>query len=207
MNYNVNQGDSISSIAFAYGFNWQTIWNHPSNAALKSQRQDPDVLYPGDVVYIPDKTPRIEERPVDAKHTFVKLSTPDRLILRLLRNFEPRANEAYTLVIDGTSINGTTDGDGMVNQPLNPGAQKAQLILDGGNEVHQLALRHIDPVDTISGAQGRLANLGFYSGEITGQMDDATTSAIVSFQTAYQLPQTGDMDAATQSRLESEYGC
>jgi hypothetical protein len=205
--YQVNQGDSLSSIAFAFGFNWQTIWNHPNNAALKSQRKDANVLYPGDVVYIPDKDPRMENCAVDATHKFVRKATPDRLRIRLLRDFQPRANEPYTLVVDGKTINGTTDGDGMVDQPLSPGAQQAKLILDGGKEVHDLAMRQIDPIDTISGMQGRLRNLGLLSGDITGEMDDNTTSALMAFQASRGLPQTGETDAGTLSQLQSKYGC
>ena len=55
-NYTVKQGDHLSSIANAFKFStYQTIWDHPHNAALKAQRVNPNVLYPGDVLYIPDK--------------------------------------------------------------------------------------------------------------------------------------------------------
>jgi N-acetylmuramoyl-L-alanine amidase len=54
-NHNVVQGDCVLSIAEQYGFFWETVWNHPSNAELKKKREDPAILYPGDVVFVPEK--------------------------------------------------------------------------------------------------------------------------------------------------------
>ena len=48
-------GDCILSIAEENGFQWKTIWNHAANSKLKADRGDPNVLFPGDVVFVPDK--------------------------------------------------------------------------------------------------------------------------------------------------------
>src|ERR1022692_1174838 len=141
--YSVQQGDSLSSIAFGFGMNWQTLWNHPDNAALKSRRKDPNVIYPGDVVCIPEKSPRIESCSTDAKHKFVRKATPDKLKIRLLKDFEPRANTAYTLVVDGVTKGGSTDGAGQIEEWISPGAKEGKLILDGGKEEYPLNLGHI----------------------------------------------------------------
>lgn len=205
--YTVKQGDSLTSIAFELGLNWETIWNHSQNGQLKNDRQDPHVIYPGDVLYIPDKTPRIEPRATDAKHSFTRVGVPDKLQIRLLKDFEPRANVPYTLTIDGKSINGTTDGDGWVREFISPGAKQGKLTLEGGQDEYALALGNIDPLDTVSGMQGRLFNLGFLAEQVTGEMDDATRSALQAFQAAKGLPQTGEADDATREKLKSEYGC
>jgi len=205
--YTVQQGDSLTSIAFGLGLNWEAIWNHPNNAALKSSRQDPHVLCPGDVLYIPDMDPRLEDKSADASHKFVRKASLDRLRVRLMKDFQPRSNVSYTLVVDGKTIDGTTDGDGMVDQPISPGAQEGKLLLDGGKEEYEFALGNIDPIDTISGLQGRLQNLGYFAGEVTGEMDDDTKDAVHSFQAACGLPETGEADDATMAKLKSEYGC
>jgi LysM domain len=55
-NYKVRQGDHLSDIATALGFSsYETIWNHPKNAKLKQKRVNPNVLFPGDTLFIPDK--------------------------------------------------------------------------------------------------------------------------------------------------------
>ena len=54
--HTVKQGEYLSLIAAQYGFtNWQTIWNLPQNADLQKQRQNPNVLFPGDQVYVPNR--------------------------------------------------------------------------------------------------------------------------------------------------------
>ena len=48
--HRVREGETISSIAAAYGFTeWEErVWNAPENAALKEQRVNPNTLEPGD---------------------------------------------------------------------------------------------------------------------------------------------------------------
>jgi hypothetical protein len=52
--HTVAQGERINSIAAAYGMLCQTIWNDSKNAVLRQQRRDPNALFPGDHLYIPD---------------------------------------------------------------------------------------------------------------------------------------------------------
>ncbi|MGB9698788.1 MAG: LysM peptidoglycan-binding domain-containing protein [Thermodesulfobacteriota bacterium] len=52
--YTVKQGDCLSSIGEKYGIFWEKIWNQPKNDKLKEKRKNPNILYPGDVIFIPD---------------------------------------------------------------------------------------------------------------------------------------------------------
>jgi hypothetical protein len=55
IDHTVVQGEYLSKIARNYGFSdYRTIWEHPKNAALKQARQNPNVLFPGDRLFIPD---------------------------------------------------------------------------------------------------------------------------------------------------------
>jgi len=135
------------------------------------------------------------------------MAVPDQLQIRLIRDFKPRANIAYSLVVDGEITSGVTDADGWVRVRLNPLAVQARLVLDNGNEEYPIALGHIDPIDTVSGIQGRLGNLGFLGTNVSGELDDDTRRALSAFQSACGLRPTGDIDNETLTRLDQEYGC
>ena len=46
-------GDYLVKIAQAHGTTWQVIWRHDANADHRRKRGSPDVLMPGDVLFIP----------------------------------------------------------------------------------------------------------------------------------------------------------
>src|SRR5215469_1542809 len=55
--YSVCRGDCLSSISSQFGFDaYQAIYYHPENAAFRQKRPNPNVIYEGDVVFIPDPT-------------------------------------------------------------------------------------------------------------------------------------------------------
>src|SRR5262245_58332045 len=128
-NHTVRQGECISSIAFESGLLPETLWNHPENAALQEQRVNPDALLPGDNLFVPDITERVENCNTDQIHTFVARGFPARFRLLLVRDDEPRANEAFTLDLDGRQIEGTTDGDGWLQMSIPPNARTALLVI------------------------------------------------------------------------------
>jgi hypothetical protein len=204
VDYTAKEGDCILSIARDYGLLWETIWNHPQNATLKALREDPNVLLPGDIVHVRDKQIKLEPRATEVRHKFVRKGVPAKLRLQLLdRNQQPRANLTYTLVIDGESRSGTTDGDRRIEEPIKPNAQKAELtIQDGENtETYTLNLGGVDPVSETSGVQQRLRNLGYNAA------GDDWSQAIRAFQRKFGLTQTGQVDDLTRSKLKNLHGC
>ena len=53
--YTVRPGDTLTKIARDHGFaNWRTIYNAPENASFRAKRPNPDRIFPGDVIVIPD---------------------------------------------------------------------------------------------------------------------------------------------------------
>src|SRR5258708_33202788 len=97
----VVQGECLSVIAARFGFRWQPIWNAPENADLRQRRQSPNILFPGDVVVIPDVTPKSLEVPLGAVSRLVIAADKVRLRIRIVLNDAPMAGESYTLVVDG----------------------------------------------------------------------------------------------------------
>ncbi len=91
--YKVQPGDCISSIAYAHGFFWETLWNHGSNSELKSQRRDPNILNEGDLVHIPDLTLKQESGSTEKRHSFKLKGVPAKLKLKLMRPKPPKDEE------------------------------------------------------------------------------------------------------------------
>jgi Putative peptidoglycan binding domain len=197
--YEVQQGDCISSISAESGFLPDTIWNHAKNFALKQKRKDPNVLFPGDIVFIPEKEIKEIASATDQQHKFQLKSAPAKLRLRLLRDNKPRANEKYQLTIEGRLFEGTTDGDGWIEQAIPPSAQDGTLRLPDAGEEYDLHLGCMDPIDEVSGVMARLQSLGF-----TG--DGEMPRALGAFQKNKKLPVTGNLDQATKDALKAAYG-
>ncbi|MBX7174325.1 MAG: peptidoglycan-binding protein [Pyrinomonadaceae bacterium] len=205
-NYQVKQGDCISSIAFEHGFFPDTIWNHPDNAELKEKRQDPNILMPGDVVIVPDKRIKEVSEPTNQVHKFKCKNTPEKFKIQLLMDEGPRANEEYELEIEDLKFSGTTNSEGKLEQSIPPNAKKGKLTLKKDGTVFELRLGNLNPSDEITGAQGRLRNLGFYFGPIDGKLSDELEIAIQEFQFAHDIEPDGELNLSTKDALEQEYG-
>jgi len=201
--HEVKQGECLSSIADEYGFFWQTLWNHPNNANLKQIRKDPNTLMPGDRVHVPDKRLKEEKRPTSQMHKFRLLGVPTKLCLRLLLDDNPRANEPFTLDVEGTITRGTTSSSGKLEISIPPRAKTGKLTVGEGERAttYRLNLGNLNPHDQISGLQGRLKNLGYSNDRINGVLTPETKRAIAAFQTDIGLTVTGEPDSATIEKL------
>jgi hypothetical protein len=206
--YKVKQGDCVSSIAERYGLSWEKIWNHPNNAELNQKREDPNVLYSGDVVFIPEKEVKQESGATGQRHHFRRKGVPEKLIIVLKEEDEPRVNVPYILEIDGELLSGSTDSEGRLEHPISPDAKRGKLIIGEGEdrEEQDLQLGHLDPITEISGIQARLDNLGFECGQINGKLGPETQEAIRLFQTKHGLNVTGEPYEAMRQKLKEEYG-
>lgn len=200
--YTVSSGDSIPSIAKEHGFLWKTIWDHPQNAGLKNLRKDPSVLFEGDEVFVPELELKEVSKSTDQKHTFKRKGDPVKLRIRLTKFSKPRANEKYILLIDGKSLEGTTDGDGRIEQTVPGNARTGTLILKGGKEQYPVNIGELDPLDEPKGIQQRLNNLGYDCGPDDGDIGEKTVEALKKFQAAHDLPATGEPDAATKAKFK-----
>src|SRR6185503_19739164 len=69
--YTVKQGDHLMKIAERFGFStYETIWNRPENAELKNKRDSPNLLLPGDRLFIPDKDDKTVDAATGRLHRF-----------------------------------------------------------------------------------------------------------------------------------------
>lgn len=200
--------DCISSIALERGFFPDTIWNDPDNADLRRVRQDPNVLRTGDLVVIPDKQRKDEDKSTDQRHRFRRKGFPTTVHIQLLKNDLPRANEPYQLVIDGRIHSGTTDGEGKLKSYIPANARNAMLYIGKGEDCdeYELAVRHLQPVTELKGVQQRLNNLGYSCGPEHGQPNAQTTEALKRFQHDNHLPANGEHNPPTQRKLRERHG-
>jgi len=197
----IEQGESVPSVAKDTGFYWKTLWQHPDNAALRQLRNDPNVLFEGDELAVPDLQIKQVPGATSLRHRFQRKGDPVKFKLRLLFMDRPRANEDYVLVIDGKLIQGKTDADGQLEASVPGNATGGKLILKGGKEEYPVRIGHMDPVDQPTGVQQRLNNLGFPCGQVDGLIGELTRRAIREFQAKYEMNVTGQPDAATKNKL------
>ncbi len=183
----LRQGDCIHSISNKFGFYWETIWNHPDNAALKNARSDPSMLLAGDKIAIPEKERGEESVATEAKHRFRRLGIPVKLRLRFLEDGEPQANLNCVAQIDGRHIDCRTNGEGEVEIPIPPNAKSGWIRLGDSPVVHELDIGHLDPPDTLQGIQQRLQNLGFYEGAIDSERGPVTKGSLNGFAAVHEL--------------------
>ena len=211
--YTVQQGDCLSSIAQTWGFSdYKPIYFASENAAFREKRPNPNIIFPGDILFIPDR--RINERPcsTDQLHRFVAPQPGVYLRLCLKDDLhQPYRNSKYRLRVDFDDYEGRSDGNGMVEQRIPATAAEGEITIfpaDGDDSdagyTFTLNLGHLDPIDETSGVDARLINLGFGppDAESDGLSDDARIEALQAFQDRFGLEVTGEVDEATRRKLK-----
>lgn len=188
------------------------LYDDPANAELKKRRPNPNVLYPGDLVAIPEPKPMTAQRPTGDLHEFAFEREQVRLKVQLMSlDGKALANQDYQLTVDGEERSGTTDASGLVDEPVEVGKKMALLkvTVPAGDETReltwQLNLGSLDPITTTSGLQARLAHLHYYTGAIDGNFGPLTRDAVSVFQQCADLDATGVPDEATQNELEKQH--
>jgi hypothetical protein len=211
--YTVQEGDHISGIAKSFGLPRDKIWNDPNNAALKAQRINPNVLFPGDQLFIPDLVVSHYDRPTDVTHKFTLDEQTVKLCLVLEDIYEkPIAQAPCLLQLGSDSLKLTTDGTGKLQHEVPADLQEASLTIQApqtpfeGTKLH-IKIGWLDPVTEVTGQQARLNNLGYAAGEVGGTDDDALESAIEEFQCDHGLTVDGICGPQTQASLKKVHGC
>jgi N-acetylmuramoyl-L-alanine amidase len=201
-------GECLSVIAERYGFRWQTLWDAPENADLRKARKSPSILYVNDVVFIPDKLPKSVSVPTGQEHKVVLSKSKTLVRLRFQLNGSPISNEPFKANLDSVSdiVEGKSDAQGVVEFDVPVQTNLVTVEFPQRKLTRRFKLGHLDPVDTPSGAQARLKQLGYYHGDVDGIAGELTRAATLAFQSAKGLAASGELDGPTQSALEAAYG-
>ena len=204
---NIMQGDHVSQIAAKEGFgDYLRLWNLPENEAL-SKLRNPNVLFPGDKLFVPELESKVESVPSDSRHRFLRFLPKLKLNL-YIRNVdgEPAADTEGVLSLDtGESFRVITDDKGFIEQDIAPIVKKARLAINEFDIDFEMRIGDLDPVQETSGVRARLNNLGYFSGYDSDETEQLTW-AIEEFQMESGITPTGAMDAATESKLVEVHG-
>ena len=205
----------MTRIALDHGFSdYRTLWEHPDNAALKARRKNPNVLFPGDVMAIPERVEKQEPRPTDQRHRF-RVRRPSLALRLQLEDIyhRPIANATCELVIENDLYQVTTDPTGRLEREIPPRAERAWLTIRNAETPLrdvplELRIGHLHPVDTVSGQLARLANLGYYDGDSAAPpVERRFRLAIEEFQCEHSLRVDGVCGLLTQDKLQTAHGC
>jgi len=214
----VEQGEYLSLIARKHGFSsYLTLWDHPENSELKKKRQNPNILFPGDRLFIPDKEEKEQSGATDKRHRFVFRGQKLKLCLVLENIYaHPIADAPCTLEVESENFKLMTDGQGKIEQEIQADAQRGLLtVKDPQTPINKIVIPikigHLDPVEEVSGQKVRLNNLGYAAGPVDDESDDENTkrflSAIEEFQCEHSLTVDGVCGPATQAKLKQVHGC
>jgi hypothetical protein len=213
--YKVKEGECLASIAEDHNFaDFRAIYDHPQNARFKRDHPNPNVIMPGDVLFIPDKRQNEVSRSVGQKHLFEFRRSKIMLRLRL-QNWKGKslANKEYELKLDDETLYGTTDAQGRIEQAIPVKTLQAELSVrldveeDTANPTWLLEIGYLHPVKYLTGVQARLANLNLYFGKVDGINGPLTELAVKAFQQQYGLDVDGIPGPKTQTKLEEVHGC
>jgi N-acetylmuramoyl-L-alanine amidase len=210
----VQQGECLSSIARKHGYaSWRTIYYHPDNADFRRNRPDPNVIYPNDLLILPDVEIKHVSRPTDQRHRFVKTSVKTRLrILVRDEDNQPLASKRYELQVGTARHVGTTGSDGIIEHTIVADEESGSLELwiseapAEDSRKWELRIGHLDPVGEITGVQARLNNLGFDCGPVDGILGSKTRAATKAFQKSTGLNIDGIPGPQTKDRLKEAHG-
>jgi peptidoglycan hydrolase-like protein with peptidoglycan-binding domain len=212
MKHLVEPGDTLSSIARQHGFTTHKVLKaHPENAALMKARPNPNVLNPGDEVFVPELETKTVDAATGQKHVFA--AAGEQLVLRVKvldlnreqlhdtcffqdefqTTIMPEKGEAYE-----ASINPRVRAARMRLTPANPDNPPVLVDLDVGG---------LNTADNAQGQQDRLNNLGYFAGfSRTSIVTNQFTWAVEEFQVDHKLSVDGVCGPATQKELVKRHG-
>jgi hypothetical protein len=166
------------------------------------------VLFPGDEIKIPDLKPKILSLETGQVHRIV-VNLPVVELRAYLRDLDGTAiaNQDYVIRFEGCEEKGKTSDKGLLKHRVPASIDEAEVEMAALGLKVRLGCGRIDPIDTITGFQTRLNNLGFGAGPVDGELGPRTRDAIQRFQTSAGIEETGEMDDQTGQKLIQAYGC
>ena len=198
--YVVSQGDTLTSLACRSGASPEDVWTNDNNASLSGKRKNGDILFPSDVIYLPN--PPTPATPVATGSTTTFVSTVPTMKIRV--QVEDYAGSSYVAVVgDGAPISGSVTEAGQLELEV-PVTATEIAVTFGADPPLSLKVGCLDPIAETSGLEHRLSNIGLPTEP--DEDDHSVRRALALFQDAKSLEPSGDLDSDTQTALEDEHG-
>ena len=196
--YVIKQGDYLDKLAYQFGFDATTVWNDPTNAPLRQLRPNPNILYPTDVLYIPDqvgKAAATENLTTGTTNAFQTDPPTTTVTLRFLD--AACASQAFTVQEVPTLTGLTTDANGSVSFAVPVSLETFTVEFTSAGSTYSLQLGQIDPIDSLSGIFQRLQNLGYI--DMDAALDPSNLEPVRAALQAFNASQPGAAAAAADS--------
>jgi hypothetical protein len=207
--YVVRQRDYLAKIAHQLGFDLDAVWADPKNGELQGKR-DPHMLQPGDILYVPEASPRPDLSVSQGDSHDFQAHVPEIVVNLVMRDGEgPIADEPFVVEGLGDPIEGTTDADGALSFTATVLVREVRLVLKKRNLAYPVIIGDMDPLAETSGARKRLEHLGYRDPDADeeGGDQELCPAVLQAFQAAHGLPTTGELDEATLGALKDAHGC
>jgi hypothetical protein len=212
--YIVKPGDHLAKIAANHGIaSYLTLWTAGDNAELRKRRKNPNILFAGDVVVIPDTTSKHEDAATAKRHRFVRKEHRLKLRIDVEDAFRPPLkNVPCELGAEGADAESReTDGNGRVEIDIPKPTDRARLVIRNADTafsdtVLDVVVGGLDPIDTIEGQSQRLVNLGYLASVAADRDELEFVSAVQEFQCDHGLSIDGRCGPASQAKLEKVHG-
>jgi len=213
--YVVRQGDNLTCLAFRRGFDAETVWNDPKNDDIRAMREDMDVLYPGDLLFLPDSAAASVSLSAQTGNNYG--ANVPKITLRIAFEDDDGAYAGEDFVVVGVDppLELTTDGEGVAVFEIPYTTKSPKVIFPARKEAYVVDVGHLDPVTTKSGVQQRLRLLGWLPHPTTAVTSDALaktvahyemSEALKQFQEASGVTPTGEIDKPTRDALVAAFG-
>lgn len=210
--YVIRQGDYLKKIAHTLGFDAEAVWNDPKNAELKAARGKGDILWPGDILFIPDEPKPKHPFTAESDNAYEATVPKVEVKIKLELNGEPLPDEPYVLEGLGDDSEKKSDGDGfaLIEAPVQ--TREVLLTLVKRGVKYRVEIGGVDPIDLPSGQRMRLKNLGYYGAKTGGEdgyemhSEPQLVASLKSFQLEHDLEPTGIADDATKAALLEAHG-
>jgi hypothetical protein len=211
--YIVRPGDHLAQLAYVHAFDANEVWSHERNADLRQMGRTPELLAPGDILYLPVKPKEGMAFSAGTSNRYraqvptVKVSLAFKDADRVLSDEPYEVHGLGTDGSDGQTEARKTDADGKIELELPVTTREVSIVFPIQNVAYEVRVGDMDPVAELSGVQKRLENLGYLPRDRESASEGAyLQGAIAAFQKQHGLSPTGTLDQGTTRLLKDEHG-